>query len=564
MPDACGRARMSFQNQAFRLCAFVLLSGLALASPAFADSCTDGPKFDDNGVTVFDYGTQSWGDISNIGIQYNPTNIAQLARFCLNMYRKDHQQQDWSVVVAQIHWLRNNAIFVGPDLAGYQHHFSWNYGLKPGWYSGSAQSSAIRVLIEYFRETHDTTVVHLIRSLKNFMMLSVEKGGTLQTTPEGGAWIEEFPSDPPSLALGGDIDGLLALRAVADAFDDSGAKRDFQRVYSSLQTSLKQYDSGNWFYTDRYSARPPPLAHDMYGAAFVRLFMQLFDMTHDPLMLSTSLRWGSFYEEGSRNSHGTMKLDKDTYRLSGGLPKNEMVDLLKGNIADVATTPISVAGFGADKLFDGNIDTYFSADKNGLATVLIKLASPASVNTLRVGLYNKELYPTELALEIKADGAADFRPISYENVNARRYLYYHFDETRAKEIRITASKFSAQDRLVISDIALGKMDWTDLQASNCSRTTDPVRVDDSAFKLSIDAPKSSSSGMVVIYRFADSNDALAKSPWQWEPLPLDVPHQITQSSNLYQFRVLCTQAAGERGWKNFKVVTPANKIIYQE
>lgn len=543
-----------------------LFLGLFFITSAQADSCTEGSKFDKNGVAVFDYGAQSWGDVSNIGVQYNPTNIAQLARACLNTYRKDHKPEHWAVVLKQIHWLMTNAVFVGPDLAGYQHDFPWNYGLKPGWYSGSAQSSAIRVLVEYFRDTHDESVIHLIQSLKNFMMLPVAKGGTLQKTPEGGAWIEEFPSDPPSLALGGDIDGLFALRAVADALGDRQAELDFQEVYSSLRTSLKQYDAGNWFYTDRYSARPRPLAHDMYGAAFVRLFLQLFDTTHDPLMLSTSLRWGSFYEEGSRNSHGTVKHDQDGYyRLSGGLPKGELQDILKNNIEDVTVTRTSIPGFGADNLFDGNIDTYFSADEKGPAALLIKLKKPEPVNTLRIGLYNKELYPTDLQIEIKAEGEQDFRPIPYDPMSARRYLYLHFADLSAKELKIAAATFSDQNRLVISEVSLGRMDWKNLTIPNCSRTTDPIRISGSAFRLSLDAPHESSGDLFVIYRHADSNEALAKAPWQWDAIAPKTTQDVAQGENFYQFRVLCAQAAGERGWKDLEIMgVPGNELIYRE
>jgi hypothetical protein len=413
---------------------------------------------------------------------------------------------------------------------------------------------------------HDDSVIHLIRSLKNFMMLPREKGGTLQTTPEGGVWIEEFPSDPPSLALGGDIDGLLALRAVADTLNDPQAEQDFQKVYSSLRTSLKHYEARDWFYTDRYSARPRPLAHDMYGEAFVRLFLQLFDITRDPLMLSTSLRWGSFYEEGSRNSHGTVKRSRDgRYRLTGGIPKGELQNVLKGNIEDVTATPASVPDFGIDKLFDGNIDTYFSAAKNGLATLSLKLRKSNPVNTLRIALYNKELYPTELKIEIRNEENQDFRPVPYEMVSARRYVYYHFDDLSAKEVRITATKFSEQNRLVISEVSLGKMDWNNLTVPNCSRTTDPMRIAGPAFRLSLDAPDESLRELFVIYRHAESHEALAKAAWQWETLPLDTKQDVAPGENSYQFRVLCTQSAGERGWNGLQVVRVSeDEIVYRE
>src|SRR4051794_16673670 len=172
-------------------------------------------------------------------------------------------------------------------------------GLKPGWRSGSSQMNAIIAMIAYYRESGDQSILPVIRRVKNGMMLPVSEGGTTAVSPEGGIWIEEFPTDPPSLALGSFINSIIALHEVAELFpDDGGTRNEFDAAVSSLKASLRHYDSGNWTYVYRWPGLGrPALADEMYGPAFPRLMQELAEITKDPLILATSLRWRSFYED---------------------------------------------------------------------------------------------------------------------------------------------------------------------------------------------------------------------------------------------------------------------------
>ncbi len=39
---------------------------------------------------------------------------------------------------------------------------------------------------------------------------------------------------------------------------------------------------------------------------------------------------------------------------------------------------------------------------------------------------------------------------------------------------------------------------------------------------------------------------------------------LDQSDKFYQFRILCTAEAGDRGWQGLKILKQDNEIVYQE
>lgn len=545
-----------------------LLAATALMSSAMAKAPRDPcavSEFDDAGVAVFDYGDHYVG---RIGRQYVPTHIAQVANECLARWKAQKRPDDWRLLTAQIAWLRSHAVLIGDHLAAYEHPFPWNYGLQPGWRSGSAQSTAIRVMIRYYRETGDGSILPLIRRIKNLMMLPVSEGGTLARTPEGGIWIEEFPSSPPSLVLGGAIDAVYALHEFAELFpDDTQARTDFDSAVGSFKASLRHYDDGRWVYTDRYprpAAQPP--AHDNYGELFPALLKGLYEITADPALLATSLRWGSFFEQTPLLAEGNVRRDGNgVYRLVPGPPKRALEDALQDSLETVSA-PEAIEGFGADKLFDADIDTYFGAAAPGAARIDIRLKRPKVVNTLRFSLYNIALYPTEIDIQIKPEGSQEFESVAYEReLLSRRHIYYRFNAARAKELRVVATRFSEQGRLVISGLALGKMDWQDRAApASCNYTTPAIRLATTSFRVAIDAPAESAKEMFVIYRRADDSGALQSSPWQWDAINPFQPHEIAATDGVYQFRVLCTREAGQRGWKGLTVLDRDNRVAYRE
>ncbi len=105
------------------------------------------------------------------------------------------------------------------------------------------------------------------------------------------------------------------------------------------------------------------------------------------------------------------------------------------------------------------------------------------------------------------------------------------------------------------------MNWHDRRSPTyCNRTTPPVRIDASAFRVQIDAPSESEGQIYVIYRHAPDDAALERSPWQWDYIDPFHPRETATEEGLYQFRVLCTVEAGLRGWKGLTILREGDGV----
>jgi hypothetical protein len=248
---------------------------------------------DQNGVFVVDYETLNINGVM-IGRQYNPTTISQFAIVCYYDYLRTGNKKFQKLYLSQIAWLKNNFVPVGGDMAAYEYHFPWHYGLQPGWRSGLAQGQSISALIRYYYDTGDASVLTLIKMLKKYMMLPINQGGLVTKSPEGLLWIEEYPSLQPSFVLNGFISATFGLYEYTRLFaDDEEATSQLRQAIESIRAALPHYDAGDWTYLDRHT-QPYPRATDSYAAAYSIQMNTLAEITGDRLFLATGLSLAQF------------------------------------------------------------------------------------------------------------------------------------------------------------------------------------------------------------------------------------------------------------------------------
>jgi hypothetical protein len=413
--------------------------------------CSPG-LLDPQGVAIIDYG-------GKIGRQYNPVTIAQWAIGCYYSFLRDKNPYEKKVFLDQINWLKQNWVAVGDDGAAYEYHFPWSYGLKPGWRSGLAQGQAISALIRYYYETNDSSVLPLIKQLKNYMLLPTGRGGLVDVSPEGGIWIEEFPSDPPSFVLNGFISAAFGLYEYTKLFpQDKTAKDVFARAIASIKTSLPYYDTGNWTYLDR-SSRPYPRASNGYAIGYIYQARTLWQITGDPFFLAVSLRWRSFYDNVNYHAGGNMAADPDgRYRLVADLQPTPLSDGLHDNYLLLSATA-ALDNFGVDQLYRGgnSLDpaTYYSTASDGPAKLYFRLKRPVAADALTITLYNSEMYPENLKLFVKSEGDDGLEELPYKMAAGRNLLTYYFMPHKVSELLLVGKRFHGQNRLVIAGLALG-------------------------------------------------------------------------------------------------------------
>jgi hypothetical protein len=260
--------------------------------------CNFNLHFDSDGVVQPNYGGE-------IGYQYNPVTISQVALGCFHYYKLTKSAEARRIYLNQIGWLKTHAIEDGNDYAWYEYSFAWpSYGLKPGWRSGLAQGQAISALIRYHYDTGDQSVLPLMRKLKSEMLRSTADGGLATISPEGELWIEEYPSTPPSFVLNGFISAVLGLYEYTRLFPGSDrSKTQLSAAIAGIKAALPHYDTGEWMYLHRMAA-PFPRANVGYALTYISQMHTLWEITGDPLFLATELRWWSFYADIDARSAG--------------------------------------------------------------------------------------------------------------------------------------------------------------------------------------------------------------------------------------------------------------------
>lgn len=514
--------------------------------------CPDGP-FDSDGVIVVDYGTV---DGVPIGRQYNPTTISQTAIGCYYNYKRTQLPHYKAIFFDHISWLKKNSVEHGTDSAAYEYKFPWSYGLKSGWRSGLAQGQAISALIRYYYETQDETVLPLIVKLKNYMLLPVEQGGVATTSPEGNLWIEEFPSHPASFVLNGFISSTFGLFEYNKLFpDDKLADRALHDSIESLRASIKHYDAGDWTYLDRRQ-KPYPKSNDAYAAGYVWQMQTLWLISKDPLFLRTSLRWASFFDDVNLKTDGNMREQGGSYKIFPDLPagfpnKNLLPD------AKIVKSTTGIRGYDIDQLWDRNFDSYFGAARNGPAEFEFKFSRRSTINTLALSLYNVNLYPTDLSIEIRRSGWRSYDKVPYRLATSRRNFVYHFDTpVEATALRIRATQFAGQNRLVIGDLSAGYAQRAGIYPKFGSHTFAPMHLGKGVHQISLSAPPASKDAIFVLYRQASSIEAITSAPWEWRSLDPFGDNRVSSTGGFFQFRVLATEEAAKRGFSNFLVTPP--------
>jgi len=488
--------------------------------------------------------------------------IAQAALSCFHGQQRSGNPTERKSYINQINWLKNNYVRLGAGLAAYEYHFPWSYGLEPGWRSGLAQGQAISALIRYYYDTGDTSVLKLIRALERLMMLPESRGGLRVTTRDGGIWIEEYPSNPPSLVLNGFISAVFGLYEFAKLFsNDKTARSQLSAALNSIKTSLHLYDSGDWTYLD-LRGESHPKSNDGYALGYVYQLKTLWEITKDPLFLAASLRWASFYWDNATTPHGNMVADETgRYRLFPGLTAAVPNNVLPGNYTVVSATPM-MQDFGIDKLFDNDEATYLAPAVEGPTELTLKLNNTAKVNALTFTLYNVDLYPEKLHLFVKERGKDDFSEVTYQKVRSRRVISYYFEPVFATGIRLITEKAAGQNRLVASEMSLGFLDWNHRTLPIYgSFQSGAFKIDGRKFSVRVKASPKSVGKIFIVYRFAPDVTTLASAPWAWDYLNPLAEDERPTAGKYYQFRVLCDQGAAVRGFKDFTVMSDNKRQI---
>lgn len=533
-----------------RIRTLALATAIAAAAPVYGQpklvpqydqaGCGNGYTFDNDGVVQTPY--------EEHGLQYNPVTISQTAIGCYHQFKRTGIAEYHDRYLSQIRWLKTHFVPVGDDMATYEFHFPWSYGLKPGWRSGLANGQAISALIRYYYDTNDKAILPLIRKIERFLFLPRDQGGVFERSPEGGIWFEEFPSDPPSFVWNGNVSAVFGLYEFAKLFpEDADARSRYEKAISSIKASLPAYDTGNWTVKDRIS-RPYPRADGTYPITHADQLRTLAIITGDSFFQRAWLRWRAFYINANFDLQGNMALVDGQLRLLPRLPATMPPDRIAGNIELSDVTP-SYPGADVSTLFDRNDATYFGPSEYGETQLDFRLKEPIKANVLSIGLYNPTLYPRAPKIEIKPCGAESMERIEYQAAVSRSVFSYYFGEQNVCAFRISSADNAGQDRMVISELSIGDVGIQQPRLPEIGTHVTPVyKMTDTTFTLRL-TPAQAPSAAAAMYRCADSLEAIEKHGWVFEMLDPVRGDSRPAPAPYCQFQFISDAQSAAAGWR---------------
>jgi heparosan-N-sulfate-glucuronate 5-epimerase len=127
-----------------------------------------------------------------------------------------------------------------------------------------AQGQAASVLVRLHAETGSDEYAE--GALRAVLPLYVDTpdGGT-RAYLDGGPWLEEYPTEPPSYVLNGGIFAIWGLYDAAVGLGDSRAREEFDACADTLARNAHRWDTGAW---SRYDLFPHPFMVNVASLAY--------------------------------------------------------------------------------------------------------------------------------------------------------------------------------------------------------------------------------------------------------------------------------------------------------
>lgn len=195
-------------------------------------------------------------------------SIAQWGLGCYERYLSGEGEEWLAAAMGAGEHLLSQQERVGSWAGGWVHRFPLRHTFRvsPPWLSGMAQGEGASLLVRLHRESGDerfAEAAHL--AVRPMRLLSAEGG--VRARLDGGLFLEEYPTTPPSYVLNGGIFALWGCRDVGVGLDDPDALSLFEEGLDTLAANLYRFDTGYW---SRYDLFPHPVMN-IASSAYHRL-----------------------------------------------------------------------------------------------------------------------------------------------------------------------------------------------------------------------------------------------------------------------------------------------------
>jgi heparosan-N-sulfate-glucuronate 5-epimerase len=192
---------------------------------------------------------------------------------------------------------------------GHPHTFD----ITAPWLSAMAQGQCQSLLVRIGLERGDDSLLDCAGGGLRPMLIATREGG-VQTELDGGIFLEEYPTEPPSLVLNGAIFALWGAYDFWRATDDEVAGELFEQAADTLATNLHRWDTGTWSRYDLFPLHPiVNTASPFYHALHINQLRALDKIWPRPEFATTATRFESY--AGSFLLRGRALAEKAMFRL---------------------------------------------------------------------------------------------------------------------------------------------------------------------------------------------------------------------------------------------------------
>jgi heparosan-N-sulfate-glucuronate 5-epimerase len=183
----------------------------------------------------------------------------------------------------------------GPLAGGWLHPFPFphTFPLRPPWLSAMAQGEGASLMVRLFAETGQERFAEAARRALLPLEIDAADGG-VRAMLGGGAFPEEYPTDPPSFVLNGSIFAIWGLYDVGVGLDEPETLKAFEVAVDTLALNIHRWDLGYW---SRYDLFPHPVAN-VASSFYHDLHISQLRMTHRlaprPELIRMAERWAAY------------------------------------------------------------------------------------------------------------------------------------------------------------------------------------------------------------------------------------------------------------------------------
>ena len=197
------------------------------------------------------------------------------------------------------------------------HAMPHSYWIEPPWMSAMAQGEGASLMVRVHAATGDDRYAEAALRALAPMQVPTSEGG-VRVELDGGLFLEEYPTNPPSLVLNGAIFAIWGCRDVALALGDAGAAELEAEALETLAANIDRYDTGFWSLYDLFPHPVRNVASGAYHRLHIHQLRALELTTPRPQFAATLANFERY--ERSRACHARATAQKVAFRVM--VPRN--------------------------------------------------------------------------------------------------------------------------------------------------------------------------------------------------------------------------------------------------